>query len=133
MAGISEACSHIGALLYSIRYEASKRDSLTCTQEKNQWLGPAYVKDIPYVPVSEMVFQSAKKKHQQLLEHNIQHTAVRNTPIQQQESDATEDEQLDFFRNIAQSSTKPAVLSLVAPFNNIYVPGETLSSAIRSL
>lgn len=115
------------ALLFATSYEASKRISTTCTQEKSQWLPPTYVKEIPYVPVSEMNFQSSKKKHKQLIEHNVQPTALRSTqPLQEAHNITTEEEKLEFFRNISNSSSKPAVLSLIDPFNDKYVPIETM-------
>jgi len=68
MAEIGECCSHVGAILFAVEAVCRMRDSTTCTQEKSQWLMPGYVKDIPYAPVQEIDFTSAKKKHVLLLE-----------------------------------------------------------------
>ena len=37
MAGLGEACSHIGALLYWIEYTVRKRDEESCTSKANKW------------------------------------------------------------------------------------------------
>ena len=51
MAGLSEAWSHVGALLYAIETGVRMRDSKICTEEKNKWLMLSYLKDIPHLPV----------------------------------------------------------------------------------
>lgn len=94
-------------------------------RKKNKWLVPSYVNKIPYLPMYEMDFQSFKKKHSQLLNHAVKQSATRNVQGFQPRdllNGCSEDEQLEFFRNISTSSNKPAILSLVAPFNNIYIP-----------
>ena len=59
MAGLCEACSHIGALLFAVEAGYRMRDSVTCTGEKSQWIMLSYVKEIPYMPVSDMDLTSA--------------------------------------------------------------------------
>lgn len=63
MAGLSEACSHIGAMLFACETGARMQNSVTCTGSENKWLMPCHVKEIPYLPVSEMDSSSAKQKH----------------------------------------------------------------------
>ena len=55
-------------------------DSTTCTQEKNKWLLPSHIKEIPYLPVSEMDFTSAKKKHELMVEKQVTPMATRSNP-----------------------------------------------------
>ena len=55
-------------------------DSTTCTQEKNKWLLPSHMKEIPYLPVSEMDFTSAKKKHELMVEKQVTPMATRSKP-----------------------------------------------------
>ena len=40
MAGLCEACSHVGALLFAIEVGVRMRESVTCTQEKSRWVMP---------------------------------------------------------------------------------------------
>ena len=47
------------------------RDSTTCTGEKGVWLMPAYVKEVPYMPVSKMDFSSANTKHNKFVEKQV--------------------------------------------------------------
>ena len=66
MAGLCEACSHVGALLFAIEAGIRMQESVTCTQEKSRWVMPSCVKEIPYIPVCEMDLSSAKKRHSTL-------------------------------------------------------------------
>ena len=40
MAGLCEACSHVGAVLFAVESGVRIRDSTTCTQEKKQMDAP---------------------------------------------------------------------------------------------
>jgi hypothetical protein len=75
MAGLSEGCSHIGALLFAVEASVRFKKSTTCTQEKCKWL-PPHVKEVPYLPVSEVDFSSARKRHDTLCEEKTEGTAV---------------------------------------------------------
>lgn len=88
---------------------------------------PGYMKEIPYAPVEEIDFTSAKKKHALLLENEVVPTALRNSdedrrPIR----NTTYEEQLKFFHAISLSDSKPAILSLIPPYNMKYIPKETI-------
>ena len=122
MAGLCEGCSHVGALLFAVEAGVRIRDATTCTQEKNKWLLPSHVREIPYLPVSEMDFTSAKKKHELMVEKRVTPMAIRSNPgIQNTRTPApTSEEQKSFFASISGSTVKPAVLSLVTPFNEQY-------------
>ena len=58
MAGLSEVCSHVGALLFALDASVQYRKSTTCTQEKCKWL-PSHVKNVPYLPVCEVMKSSS--------------------------------------------------------------------------
>ena len=127
MAGLCEACSHVGAILFAVEAGVRMRDSSTCTQKKGKWIMPGYVKEIPYLPVSEMDFTSAKKKHSLLLEEQVTPMTARTA------SDATHtthvpvpttEEQIKFFSSISGSTLKPAILSVVQPFNEQFTMKE---------
>ena len=108
MAGLSEACSHVGALLFAVEAAVRIRISVTCTQEKSKWIMPGYVKQVPYIPVCEMDFSSAKTRHKKLTE-NLEASAVSSAnPVIPAPSSQ---EQLEFFRNIAAGFGKSSVLS----------------------
>ncbi|XP_059426209.1 uncharacterized protein LOC132160583 [Carassius carassius] len=46
MAGLSESCSHVGAVLFSIEVGVKMRDSASCTTEQCKWLMPSHVKKV---------------------------------------------------------------------------------------
>ncbi|XP_022785983.1 uncharacterized protein LOC111326282 [Stylophora pistillata] len=123
MAGLCEGCSHVGAVLFAVEAGVRIRDSSTSTQEKNKWLLPSHMKEIPYLPVSEMDFTSAKKKHELMVEKQVTPMATRSNPgIQITRTPApTPEEHKNFFTSISGCTVKPAVLSLVTPFNEQYI------------
>ena len=61
----------MGEALFALEAGIRIRDATTCTQEKNKWLLPSHVREIPYLPVSEMNFTSAKKKHELMVEKQV--------------------------------------------------------------
>ncbi|XP_057708134.1 uncharacterized protein LOC130926863 [Corythoichthys intestinalis] len=66
MAGLSESCSHVGAVLFSIEAGVKMRDTASCTSEQCKWLIPSHVKKISAAPVALIDFSSAKSKKQKL-------------------------------------------------------------------
>lgn len=117
MAGLSEACSHIGALLFATEAGSRMSKSTTCTQEKSKWL-PTHVKKVPYLPVSDVDFSSAKKKHKSL---SCGEEVERSQPSRGRKSiqlvAPSMEDIANCYRGIA-----AAVLSVVAPFNEEFVP-----------
>ena len=120
MAGLCEACSHVGALLFAIK-AVRMRGSVTCTQEKSGWIMPSYVKEIPYIPVSEMDLSSAKKRHSSLGE---QGSATPDPRERRNVQETTAEEEANFFERISNCWIKPDILSIVAPYNAAFIPVE---------
>ena len=60
MAGLGEACSHIGALLFAVEGTVKIRDSTTVTQEPAYWLIPTAMKSATYSEIKDIDFTSAK-------------------------------------------------------------------------
>ena len=121
MAGLCEACSHVGALLFAIGAVVRMRESVTCTQEKSRWIMPSYVKEIPYIPVCEMDLSSAKKRHSTLGE---QGSATPDPRERRNVQATTAEEQANFFERISNCWIKPAILSIIGPYNAAFVPVE---------
>lgn len=122
MAGLSEACSHVGALLFAVEAAVRIRTSVTCTQEKSKWIMPGYVKQVPYIPVCEMDFSSAKTRHKKLTENLDSSPVSSANPAIPAPSN---EEQLEFFRNIAAGFGKSSVLSLVPNLNKAFIHKNT--------
>uniref|UniRef100_A0AAV2JDT3 Uncharacterized protein n=1 Tax=Knipowitschia caucasica TaxID=637954 RepID=A0AAV2JDT3_KNICA len=66
MAGLSESCSHVGAILFATEAGCNMRSTASCTSEKCQWLMPSHVKKIPAAPVASIDFTSAQSKKKKL-------------------------------------------------------------------
>ena len=62
MAGLGEVCTHVGAVLFYLETATKINGVSQCTQEKCSWIVPSYQKAIPYAPISEIDFSSAKNK-----------------------------------------------------------------------
>ena len=107
----------LGQCFFAVEAGVRIRDSTTCTKEKNKWLLSSHMKEIPYLPVSEMDFTSAKKKYELMVEKQVTPMATRsNSGIQITRTPApTPEEQKTFFTSIPGCTVKPAVLSLVTP------------------
>ena len=65
-AGLGEACTHVGTLMFKIDAAIRIRESKTVTQEKAYWLLPASKSCVSYSPVSDIDFTSVKSKKKQL-------------------------------------------------------------------
>ena len=93
-------------------------------RKRNKWLLPSHMREIPYLPVSEMDFTSAKKKHELMVEKQVTPMATRSNPgIQNARTPVTtsEEQKMSFFTSISGSTVRPAVLSLITPFNEQYI------------
>jgi len=66
MAGQGECGSHIASILFYIEAWNRVNEKLSCTQVKCSWLMPTAVREVPYAPVSDIDFRSAKKLKQNL-------------------------------------------------------------------
>lgn len=56
MAGNSEVCSHIGALLFAAEYANRNKGTVSCTDVAALWPMPSLSTVVPIVPISEMDF-----------------------------------------------------------------------------
>ena len=64
VAGQGECCSQIASELFNIEASNRVNEKLSCTQVKCSWLMPTAVRKVPYAPVSDIDFRSAKKLKQ---------------------------------------------------------------------
>ena len=61
-AGLGEVCTHIAAVLFYLETLSRINGSSVCTQQRCQWIISTFLKDIPYLPVADTDFTSAKTK-----------------------------------------------------------------------
>ena len=92
MAGISEVCNHVGALLYNCMQQNT--EEVSSTSKPNKWL-PAR-KTVPPVPASDLVFKVPKldKCRSEILPLKETKKSVK---IANDLREPTEEEQEDFF------------------------------------
>ena len=126
MAGQGECCSHIASVLFYIEAWNRVNEKLSCTQVKCSWLMPTAVKEVPYAPVADINFRSAKKLKQNLDETINGFTksegiakslegAKYSIPV----PDATD--LSNFYTELNSCKTKPVSLSLIHPFSETFV------------
>lgn len=117
MAGLGEACSHIGALLFYLEVASSFRDSQACTQKENAWL-PPYMSAVPCVPLAQMDFTSATTKKSRLEGHQSSSSKKPATAIKR----PAQDKWKTFFEEIKKAGKYSAVLSLKNDYCEEFIP-----------
>lgn len=123
LAGLGEVCSHVGAILFAVEAGVKMVKSKSCTSELCKWLIPASVTNVPYAQLQNINFTAANTKKQKL-DDNISGlsetpSAATNYGSHYVPSQAMVDL---FFQKLHNSRENPAILSLVAPYNENYVP-----------
>jgi len=123
MAGLGETCTHVSALLFYIDTKVRVRDSRTVTQEAAYWKLPTSMREVTYLPVSQMDFTSAKSKKKQL--DSFVCNSVVLTPGKRQVKDVptpTNEDLKAFFQNLSQAGSKAAVLTVVPEHCKAFKP-----------
>ncbi|KAG0439811.1 hypothetical protein HPB47_016523 [Ixodes persulcatus] len=132
MAGLGEAYSHIVSILFYLEAVIKSREELTCTDKENAWL-PPQLQTLEGQPVAKIDFASSRTKMRRL---------GQGTESPQQAKEATvpttsPDEFRSFLAACHQGESRPALLSLVEPYAENYIPVATkfpqaiLSSLLR--
>ena len=133
MSGLGEVCTHIAAVLFFLEASTRLQDKVTCTQEQCQWIIPSYQKEIPYAPVKDLDFTSAKGKKQKIDSglNQVMTSSATNSQRRKSVADVcppsgTEIDQ--FYKALSGCGTKPAVLSVTLPFAYDFQPKTTLTN-----
>ena len=123
MAGLGETCSHVASLLWATATGVEKRNALTVTQKSAYWVIPPAIKKVPYAPMSDIDFVGKKRKCRSIDDNaDIAISPVSKRTINQPESPTDKDKE-SFFCSLAKcSQAKPAVLAIVHPHSEAYVP-----------
>lgn len=123
MAGLGETCTHVASLLWATAAGVERRESLTVTQKSAYWVIPPAIKTVPYAPLSEISFVGKKRKSV-----CITGTTAVDPPIVVQKKapqvcTPSDTEKADLFNSLAKcEGAKPAVLAIVPPYSEAYVP-----------
>ena len=93
---------------------------------------PSFQKDIEYLPIKDIDFTSAKGKRKKLDEAIDGGKTL--VPTSKRPTLSSSDEDIDaLYKNLSQSGTKPAILSLVPEYSNNYVPKDSQLEFPQSL
>lgn len=107
MAGLGEACSHIGALLFYLEAASNFRDGQACTDKENAWL-PPYSSTVPCAPLAHIDFASATTKKRRLDGHRSSSSKKPATTIER----PSQNEWKAFLDRIKKAGKYSAVLAL---------------------
>ena len=119
MAGLSEVCNHVGAVLYKCMQQASEQQSSTSLP--NQWL-PAR-KIVAPVPIKDVKFGLSKvDKCQSTINpaKRIKQSAKESSTLRLGE--LTESDQEEFFTQLSTLDYSPVILSIHRNFNKPFIP-----------
>ena len=109
MAGLGESCSHAACLMWAVEAGVKRRSSLTVTDKKAYWVLPDPLKKVQPVRVSEMKFSDNPRPSP-----SSSHHRSIDPPSEESISKLME--------AMAKGRTRPAVLSLVQPYSDQYIP-----------
>ncbi len=124
MAGLGEVCTLVAAVLFYIETTTRLNGKVTCTQEQCKWVIPSYQNNIPYCPIKDLDFTSAKGK-KKLIDDALE---VEPPSKQIQRSPSTIVDLPDitdinnFYNKLSECKTKPAILSITPPYADSYKP-----------
>ena len=128
MAGLGETCTHIAAVLFYLEAINRIEGVETCTQKECGWLIPSYMKTVEYQAVKNIDFTSAcgkKRKFDEMIEDDSPPGSLEET-MSSEGRPPTDGEMGELFEKLSLSGTKPAILSLVSPYSDKYIPKSSL-------
>lgn len=126
--GLSEVCTHMAALLFTAEANVRAMETGTVDDEEARWIMPSAEEKLLFRPISEMDFTSKRARaHSQLVANSEEEpesdsglcddaSLSRNIPP------PTEAEMNEFYKALHASGAKCAILSLIKPYSDEYVP-----------
>ncbi len=135
MAGLGESCSHVASLLWAVESAIRKKDSLTVTEKKSYWVMPS-VKVVPYSPIKNIKFDGKKSAKAILLAVDNRTPPTQASSTTSAVSAPVAEDINKLYDVLSLCSSKPAILALVEPYCNDYIPksmDEDLPSCLMNL
>ena len=130
MAGLGEVCTHVAAVLFYIETSTWLNGKVSCTHEQCKWVIPSCQKNIPYCPIKDLDFTSAKGKKKSIddaLEVEPHPKQIQRPPSTVVDSPDIIDNN-NFYSKLSECGTKPAILSITPPYANNYKPKRVSST-----
>ena len=137
MAGLGETCTHIAAVLFYIEAVARVQEQQTSTQSACHWIIPAFQKSVEYHPVQDIDFTSPAKKKKRIEDaiaiisstelSSYEETVATPKPNTQKKTmKCPSSSDMDrMYQMLSKGTNTPAILSLITPYSNMYVPRTT--------
>lgn len=125
MAGVGEACSHVGATLFAVDTAVRIRDAKTCTEKDNIWL-PAHNPRAEYKRLRDIDFSSAQSKRKRM-DSALPGCSTEDEPDLPAPSypvpPAPTKEELELFHSrVEASGVKPAVFMVLPHYCEMFEP-----------
>ena len=117
-------CSHVAAVLFFLETSTRFQGKATCTQEQCQWVIPSYQKNIPYAPVKDLDFTSAKGRKRKI-DSALSDETPPITKHQRRPraiSPPSDKEIEKFYKTLSECGTKSAILSVTLHYANNFQP-----------
>lgn len=128
MAGMGEACSHVGALLFYIEAGVRFLRDESCTDRKNVWIQPQ-MKDVEFNKIKDINFESPSMKLKK-------DSALKTRKRQRSLPDIAEPSDVElhqFYAELDSANLSSAVLMVVEPFNNKFVQDNDIIKELTNL
>ncbi len=132
MAGLGEACTHVGSILFYLEASSRINQGSTGTQQKCTWVIPSYQKEIPYLPVKDTDFKCTKRRREEFnCSIGSEQSFVNFETIPTSSWPGTCSYSLaagkrskleHFFSELVESDTKPGILSVIEKYSDAYIP-----------
>lgn len=129
MAGLGEACTHVAAVLFFLEAKVRITGQPTCTEQSCQWILPAFQKEIPYLPITDIDFTAPNSKRYKIdqsivaMNNSMISLSSSSTSSYQQKATPPDSTELGaFFDSLSKCGTNPAILSIVPKFSGQYIP-----------
>ncbi len=125
MAVLGEVCTHVAAVLFYLEALFRIQGKETCTQQSCKWILPSFSANVQYLPIADIDFTSAASKKRKLDDtiSNVGETSSTLETVEVKRKKIPSCEEMDcFYERLSKSESKPAILSLINPYTDKYVP-----------
>ena len=121
IAGVGEACSHIGATLFALETSIKLLKNTACTSMPCEWLRTSAQK-IEYAEGASIEFVSPRRKFNEVRCESIGRGRTHRRPTSASLVPPTSTEATGFYASLAATGSKCSVLSIVSPYCEAYIP-----------
>lgn len=127
MAGLGETCTHVAAVLFFLEALYRLQGKETCTEKQCEWIMPKFQKNMEYLPLKGIDFTSAKGKKKKL-DNSIDcgETFGETSESALGTCSCSTDEIDLLYKNLSESDSKPAVLSLIPEYSSTFISHTSL-------